>query len=392
MVLKHRGVQVLLVCALYLLCASHLPLWFDRSLYAISLSMKDLLLWVLPLTVSLFIAHAISFFEKKAPLFILALFLFEAVSNSCSVWFAYLCGHIASDHVPTLDPHRLVDAFEPLWRFSFAKPSWWSPDKGSFLGVGIGLMATLFIPSLRSTIQKGKAAAEWVLTKIFARLIPLFVVGFVARMFRTDLLNQTFARYADLLLWLLCFLVGYILFLIFIGNGLSPAASIRSGKNLLPSAGVAITSSCSLSTMPWTIEGVSKNLTNPDLAQAIIPATTNIQQIGDCIANTFLCFMIYRQFHGINPDLSLWLSFSAVFVLARFATAAVLGGALFIMLPIYESYLGFTPEMIGIIIAFNVILDPVITCANVVANGALAQIFEKVWNVFLIRIGVRSTR
>ena len=203
MVLKHRGVQVLLICALYLLCAPYLALWFDRSLYAISLSMKDLLLWVLPITVSFFIAHAISFFEKKAPLFILALFLFEAASNSCSVWYAYVCGHIASNHVPPLDPQRLVDAFEPLWRFSLSKPSWWSPDKGSFLGVAIGLMATLFFPSMRHSIQKGKAVAEWVLTKIFARLIPLFVLGFVARMYRTDLLGQTFARYADLLFWLL---------------------------------------------------------------------------------------------------------------------------------------------------------------------------------------------
>jgi len=389
MVLKHRGVQVLLICALYLLCAPYLALWFDRSLYAISLSMKDLLLWVLPITVSFFIAHAISFFEKKAPLFILALFLFEAASNSCSVWYAYVCGHIASNHVPPLDPQRLVDAFEPLWRFSLSKPSWWSPDKGSFLGVAIGLMATLFFPSMRHSIQKGKAVAEWVLTKIFARLIPLFVLGFVARMYRTDLLGQTFARYADLLFWLLCFLIGYILFLIFIGSGLSISRFIRSGKNLLPCAGVAITSSCSLSTMPWTIEGVSKNLKNPDLAQAIIPATTNIQQIGDCIANAFLCFMIYRQFHGVNPDLSLWLPFSAVFVLARFATAAVLGGAMFIMLPIYESYLGFTPEMIGIIIAFNVILDPLITCANVVANGALAQVFEKVWGGLLVKATAR---
>ena len=75
----------------------------------------------------------------------------------------------------------------------------------------------------------------------------------------------------------------------------------------------------------------------------------------------------------------MWASFSLVFVLARFATAAVIGGAIFIMLPIYEAYLGFNAEMIAIILAFNVILDPVITASNVVANGALCQIFEKVW-------------
>ena len=81
-----------------------------------------------------------------------------------------------------------------------------------------------------------------------------------------------------------------------------------------------------------------------------------------------------------------WLNFSFVFVLARFATAAVLGGAIFIMLPIYETYLSFTPEMIGIILAFNTILDPLITSSNVMANGALCRIFERVWTFVLNKV------
>ena len=79
------------------------------------------------------------------------------------------------------------------------------------------------------------------------------------------------------------------------------------------------------------------------------------------------------------------MSFTTVFVLARFATAAVLGGAIFIMLPIYESYLAFNAEMIAIILAFNVILDPIVTSSNVMANGALCRVFEHVWSRVLGR-------
>ena len=147
----------------------------------------------------------------------------------------------------------------------------------------------------------------------------------------------------------------------------------------MPAGGLAFTSGCSLSTMPWTIEGTSKNLNQPELARAVIPATTNIQQIGDCITNCFLCFLIYQQFFGHSPDVSTWIRFSAVFVLARYYTAAVLGGAIFVMLPIYESYLSFNAEMIAIILAFNVILDPIVTATNVLSNGALCRVFELVW-------------
>ena len=76
----------------------------------------------------------------------------------------------------------------------------------------------------------------------------------------------------------------------------------------------------------------------------------------------------------------MWIQFSFAFVLARFATSAILGGAIFVMLPVYETYLSFTPEMIMIILAFNVVLDPLVTACNVIGNGGLCQVFEKVWN------------
>jgi Na+/H+-dicarboxylate symporter len=69
----------------------------------------------------------------------------------------------------------------------------------------------------------------------------------------------------------------------------------------------------------------------------------------------------------------------ASFTLARYTTAAVLGGAIFIMIPLYEFYLGFTPEMVALMFALNVVLDPIITSTNVLCNGSLAIIFEHVW-------------
>lgn len=376
---RQRSIQVVLVIAIYLSLAPYLSVEVHRGLYAISLFIKDLLLWILPITVSLFIAHAVSSFEKQAPLFIVSLFVFEALSNSMSVWYSFACGHLVAGHLKTLVPYHFADALDPLWRLPLIKPAWWSADKGTVAGIAAGLIAAFKFPGLRPIITRGKEAGEKILTRLFSRLIPLFILGFVARIYQTQLHNQMFSQYADFLLWLLFCLVSYIAFLFLIGSGFSMQGFFRSTSNLFPAAGIAFSSGCSLSTMPWTIEGTAKNLDNPDLAKAVIPATTNIQQIGDCIANTFLCFMIYLQFNGNTPDLSVWVPFSLVFVLARFATAAVLGGAIFVMLPIYESYLGFTPEMIAIILAFNVILDPLITCSNVVANGALCRIFERTW-------------
>src|SRR5579872_4833633 len=159
---------------------------------------------------------------------------------------------------------------------------------------------------LKRKVEQGKQIAQWMLTHFFSRLIPLFVLGFVARMYQTRVLQHLFLNYAQLLVWLVLFLALYIAVLFVAGSAGSLTSALRAFKNLTPAGAIAFTSGCSLSTMPMTIEGTAKNLQNPDFAKAVIPATTNIQQIGDCIANTFLCFLIYRHFYGHNPDLMVW--------------------------------------------------------------------------------------
>ena len=103
--LKHRGVQVLLVLTIYFLLAPFLPSTVHQGLYTISLFIKDVLVWLLPLTVSVFIAHAICSFHKQAPLFIGALILFEALSNFSSVWYSFAAGHLAADFLPQIQLH-----------------------------------------------------------------------------------------------------------------------------------------------------------------------------------------------------------------------------------------------------------------------------------------------
>lgn len=378
--LHHRGIQVLLAVALYFMFAQHLPDPVHRGLYTISVCIKDLLLWILPLTVGAFIANTTCSFERRAPIFILTLFAFEAISNLASVWYAYGCGQIVQCMLPAISMQPSDHPFSTLWTLPISKPSWWSAEKGMAAGLIIGCIGALGgNKTWQHAIAKAKTIAEWTLTRIFSPLIPIFVLGFVARMYQTRTLHDVIGHYGILVLCLVLFLMCYFLLLIFIGNGWSIKRAYTAVLNLLPAGGLAFTSGCSLSTMPWTIEGTSKNLTQPDLARAVIPATTNIQQIGDCITNSFLCFLIYQQFYGHCPDIAVWTSFSFVFVLARYYTAAVLGGAIFIMLPIYESYLSFNSEMIAIILAFNVILDPIVTATNVLCNGALCRIFELVW-------------
>jgi Na+/H+-dicarboxylate symporter len=364
----NRAFQILFVCTLYFLLLPLLPEQTPEFLYTVSLAIKDVLLWFLPITVFFFLGYTIASYEKKAPLFLLLLFCFEGISNSCCVWSSYLWGLSFFPSFTSIEPISVADSLSPLWKIPIMRPSWWAANKGSFLGIAIGLL-----PFTKSYFSKGKALSEIVLTKFFSKLIPIFILGFVAKMHKTQLLSQVFFQTTEVLLYLFILIIVYLTLLFYIGPGL------KGIPNLFPAAGIAFSSGCSLSTMPWTIEGTSKNLKNKNFAEAVIPATTNIQQVGDCLANTFLCFVIYTQHFGHFPSIATWAAFSVTFVLARYATAAILGGACFLMLPIYESYLHFTPEMLAIIVTLNVVLDPFITVTNVLGNSALCSLFEKLW-------------
>lgn len=378
--LKNRVFQTILVISLYIVFADFLSLTTQRQLYTISLLIKDLLVWIMPLTVGVFIAHTVSSFKRQALLFVLTIMIFETLPNFTCVWYAFSSANLVSQHVDSFTVPGFDSTFLPLWKLPLVRPAWWGADKGAFCGLILGCIAAVTSNfGLINTLHRGYVFMEWLLTKVFARLIPIFILGFVVKIYQIQLFNYILLHYANLVSYLILFLLLYILVLFILGSGGSWSKTISSIKNLLPAGSIALTSGCSLSTMPWTIAGTEKNLERPELAKAVIPATTNIQQVGDMIANSFLCFLIYRNFHGYNPDLVTWAQFSVIFVLARFATAAVIGGAIFIMIPIYETYLNFNAEMVAIILAFNVILDPLITSSNVVANGALCRIFEIIW-------------
>lgn len=333
----------------------------------------------MPLTVSFFIAYTVLSFERKAPIFIGLLFIFEGCSNFLSVWYTFCFSTLFDVSFPTLAVASSHHEFSALWRIPFARPSWWAADKGCFLGLLIGICLPFLNHVGTKFIQQGKGFFEWILTRIFARLIPLFVLGFISYMDHSNIGKDFLTKHIHFVLWLLLTMGSYGIFLFGMSAQWNYRKMLLHIKNLLPAGGTALISGCSLSTMPWTIQGAGKNLEVPKLAQAIIPATTNIQQIGDCITNSFICFVLYKSFYGHAPDVVTWLHFTIAFVIARFATAAVLGGTVFILLPIYESYLGFTPELLAIILALNVVLDPLVTSSNVMANGALCRVFERFW-------------
>jgi Na+/H+-dicarboxylate symporter len=89
-------------------------------------------------------------------------------------------------------------------------------------------------------------------------------------------------------------------------------------------------------------------------------------------------------FQGILPDFWQYIGFVFYFCITMFAASGVPGGGILVMIPILKSHLGFTPEMVSIVMTIYFLLDSFGTGANVMGDGALVIIVNKIFK----RIGL----
>ncbi len=381
-ILTNTTFQTIIAICFVLAFGSHLPLSISRGFYTFSVLIRDLLMYVLPIAIFTYITSMLAGLKQQAFLLVGVLLFFEALSNTLSISYAYGIGFFVYNKISLLsNPFQKAESLVPYFSLGQFRPLFYTVDKGTFLGVLTGFFfATGKGTSIMPFFYKLRKLIDLIFSKILAKLIPGMVLGFLLNTQKSGLLTNLTQNYGFAFLIIIGGILFYLLLLFSIAGSCHLREIVRQVKNIWPVGVIAFTSSSSAATMPFTISAVEKSVKNRSFASLIIPATTNIQQIGDCIANVFFGLLILKQFGFSFPEINTWLPFMTVYVLARFTTAGMIGGAIFILIPIYEKYLGFTPEMSSVLLALNILLDPIITSSNVMANGALCVIFERVWH------------
>lgn len=122
-----------------------------------------------------------------------------------------------------------------------------------------------------------------------------------------------------------------------------------------------------------------------DLSRFVVPLTVNIHTIGLAINIPLLALYILLNFANSLPSFSTYLEFAAYFVLAQFSVAAVPGCGVLLMIPLLETYLGFTNEMSALLIVIYVLFDPLETSANVLGNSIIIILLSQIKNKFFYK-------
>lgn len=348
-----------------------IPEGVQSILYGMSLSIKSLIVFGLPLIIFGLLFKTTVGFARNASKMILAILLAICLSNFLSTMISYSVGRVAYTFDLTMPFPGVGDELQPS--LVFLLPKLIGNDHAMFAALILGIILGRWKPSWAALIATRIDRIVGYILKGVLYLIPLFIVGFVIKMYHDNVMGYIMQNYGVIFALTACSVFAYIAIIYFLVSRRRGLSFVQSLKNMLPAALAGFGSMSSAAAMPLTLLGVEKNSKNPDLARSIIPATVNIHLIGDCFAIPIFAFAVMKSFGVAEPDFLSYLIFASYFVLAKFSVAAVPGGGILVMLPILERYLGFDATMLSLITALYILFDPIITSANVFGNGAFAM-------------------
>jgi len=371
---KMPFVLIAIIAAIILL-NPFIPFLLKQALYTISLSIKEGIVFLLPLIIFGLLFKAAVTLSSGATKIIAMILVLACCSNFISTFLSHYVGiWIYNFDLSIISPHE-TPKLDPLWSFSL--PKLIENSIAMFSGIALGIITSTFFPEpIKKIAMK---IDKWIhlLLKGFTYLIPLLVAGFVVELEFEGIMEEIIKDYSAIFTIIAFAQFSYIMLAYFVLNNANLKAFISSIKNMLPAAISGFSTMSSAVSMPLTIIGAENNAKNKELACSVIPATVNIHLIGDCFAIPILAYAVLKSFGMAEPTLLNYLTFSLYFVIAKFSVAAIPGGGILVMLPILEAYLGFNTKMMSLITALYVLFDPVITCANVLGNGAFAKLIDR---------------
>jgi len=351
-------------------------------LYTLSLSMKSLLLVILPFIIFSFVFSAIMNLKSGVFKFIVALISMIFISNSLAIFTGFTVGSFIlpklaiTTHVPA-DGQALL---APLaWKLELKN---WIPNQyaliaGFVLGV---IFSFLKVASADKAAKKLNKLANTFLKKIFIPLLPLFILGFVFKLEEDALLAKALRTYGPVFFIVVGTQISYMLLLYFLAAKGVFKTFFTYIKNVLPATITGFSTLSSAATMPILILCTEKNLSEPAIAEMVVPATINTHTLGSAIGITILSLTTLLAFGHPLPTFYEFFEFGLIYALAKFAVAAVPGGAIIVVGPLLETYFHFTGEMVGLITAIYMLFDPFGTATNVTGNGFFPIAFSKLYD------------
>lgn len=353
-----------------------------QGFYTFSLLFKALLSAIIPLIIFSFIVSGILSFEKNAPIVLGLLIIIIFASNGIVALISYLAALMI---VPALTcdinttiilvSQELSPYFDitiPLW---LSKSSVYILFASTLLGI---ILSWKRVQAIEVMVEHCKTYIENFITYIFLPLLPIYVFGFMLKIGFDGTFELLFRQYGSTCLLIVFVQFVYLACFYLLAAGFSWQQAWRYIKTAAPSYITAFSTMSSTAAIPVTVKAAEKNSGNTSLARMSVPIMANVHLLGDSVATPLLALVTLIVFKGCLPSFATYMVFVASFCIAMFGAAGIPGGGIIVMLPVLKTYFGFTGAMSDLVMSLYFLMDPFGTAANVMGDGALVIIVNKV--------------
>ena len=148
-------------------------------------------------------------------------------------------------------------------------------------------------------------------------------------------------------------------------------------RTMLPAYFTALGTQSSAATIPVSLEQTIKNGVSERIAAFTVPLCATIH-LGGSTLKIVACAVALMIIGGDNVDLIEMVGFIFMLGIAMVAAPGVPGGAIMAALAVLSSVLGFDTEQQSLMIALYIAMDSFGTACNVMGDGAIALIVDKI--------------
>ena len=212
---------------------------------------------------------------------------------------------------------------------------------------------------------------------IIVPLLPLFILGIFASMAFSGKVFSVLSVFISIIGVIFALHILLLLLQYTIAAVLTKRNPFKLLATMMPAYFTALGTQSSAATIPVTLEQTLKNGVSEKIAGFVIPLCATIHLSGSIMKIT-ACAMALMILEGRPIDFTLFVGFIFMLGIAMVAAPGVPGGAIMAAVGILQTMLGFSEEMIGLMIALYIAMDSFGTACNVTGDGAIALIVDKI--------------
>lgn len=374
--LPFRVITAIISAVVY---ATFIPADGLRIFYTTSFIIKELLEFTLPFIVFFFISNGVVAFRKNSIAMIILLLGSVFASNGLTSLYTYGVGGL---FLGTIGQQKLLcstqaaSVIEPYYSLGLSPLI--RSEQAMIAALLIGVFLTFVsLPSVRRFLEVGKRGIEWGMNELFIPILPLYVFGFFLKMVHELPVWELCSLYGMVFLLAIGMQLFYLAAAYFVAVGMRLADAIKAITIAAPSYLTALGTMSSVATLPVSVVCAEKNSGNRSLSQFAMPILANIHLMGDAVCVPLFCIATMKAFMGVLPAFGTYIVFIGYFCLTMLAVSGIPGGGIIVMLPLLKSLFGFTPEMLSVMTALYLLQDGFGTAANVMGDGALVLLLNR---------------